>query len=216
MNKATYQTVDEQIPVPDNTISFAAIWKSAAASLKGHWGISILAFLLPLLIGAAANMLPFAALISGLLLFPLNVGVMLYFLRLVRSENPKVESTFEPFRQYGRMLWGYIRVAIFILLHFLMLIIPGYVAVFRYSMTYYIMLDNPDFPVRDAMIRSREIMYGHKWQMFGYMMLLFLIGIPVLFLTLGIAGFWYGPFVQAFAARYYDLLCKEYELKQAQ
>ena len=134
---AVMMTVPENNPPQENHgITFSVLCKFAWSTLKGHWGGAVLAFLVPMFIGMAANAIPFAALVSGILLFPLNVGVMLFFLRLVRGENPKVESVFEPFRQYGRMLWGYFRVAIFVFLHFLLLIIPGYVALIRYSMTY--------------------------------------------------------------------------------
>ena len=168
-----------------------------------------------MIITMAVNQIPFAVLVSGIFLFPLTVGVMLFFLRLVRSENPRVESVFEPVRQYWRMIWGYLRVLIFILLHFLLLIIPGYVALLRYSMTYYVMLDHPACTVKEAMIMSRELMYGHKWQMFGYMLLLWLIAIPVAVFTLGIGILWYAPFIQTFTAVYYEKLRRQYELKQS-
>ncbi|MBE6403376.1 MAG: DUF975 family protein [Lentisphaerae bacterium] len=200
---------------PDCTISFSILWKAASASLKGHWGSSILACLVAMIITMAVNQIPFAVLVSGIFLFPLTVGVMLFFLRLVRSENPRVESVFEPFRQYWRMIWGYLRVFIFILLHFLLLIIPGYVALLRYSMTYYVMLDHPACTVKEAMIMSRELMYGHKWQMFGYMLLLWLIAIPVAVFTLGIGILWYAPFIHTFTAVYYEKLRQQYELKQS-
>ena len=217
------ESVADQLPcLPDNgensleKISFALLWKAARTSLKGHWGSGVLACLVPIFIQMAANAIPLVCLISGILLFPLTVGVMLFFLRLVRQENPRVESVFEPFRQYGRMLWGYFRVLIFIFLHFLLLIIPGYVAMLRYGVTYYVMLDDPACSVKDAMIMSREIMYGHKWQLLGYMLLLLLIALPIGILTLGIAFFWIAPFVQAFCANFYERVRREYEFKQAQ
>lgn len=198
----------------DCTVSFSLLWKAASELLKGHWGGSILACLVPMIIAMAVNQIPFAVIVSGILLFPLTVGIMLFFLRLVRSENPRVEAVFEPFRQYGRMLWGYLRVTIFVFLHFLLLIIPGYVALLRYSMTYYVMLDDPACTVREAMIMSRELMYGHKWQLFGYMMLLWLIAIPVGVFTLGIGLLWYAPFVQTFTAVFYEKLRRKYELEK--
>ena len=198
----------------DCTVSFSVIWKAASASLKGHWGGSILACLVPMIITAAVNQIPFIMLVSGIFLFPLTVGGMLYFLRLVRSENPRVEAVFEPFRQYWRMIWGYLRVMIFVFLHFLMLIIPGYVALLRYSVTYYVMLDDPACTAREAMIRSRELMYGHKWQFFGYMLLLWLIGIPIGIFTLGIGLLWYAPFVQTFTAIFYEKIRLKYELEK--
>ena len=127
-NAAAAAVVPESPLAESAVITFSEICKYAWATIKGHWGSAILACLVPMFIGMAANTIPFVNLVSGILLFPLTVGVMLFFLRLMRRENPKVESVFEPFRQYGRMLWGYFRVLIFVLLHFLLLIIPGYVA----------------------------------------------------------------------------------------
>ena len=93
------ESVADQLPcLPDNgensleKISFALLWKAAFASLKGHWGSGVLACLVPIFIQMAANAIPLVCLISGILLFPLTVGVMLFFLRLVRQENPRVES----------------------------------------------------------------------------------------------------------------------------
>ena len=208
------ETFSETAVTPAPTFSFAGIWKAARQSLKGHWGSGILACLVPFFIGMAVQMIPFVSLVSGILLFPLTIGVMLFFLRLVRNEKNRVEAVFEPFRQYWRMLWGYFRVVIFVVLHFLLLIIPGYVAIFRYSMTYYIMLDNPDMSVRNAMILSREMMFGHKMQLLGYSLLLTLIGIPILIFTLGIGMLWYAPFVQTFCAHYYEHIRCMYERKQ--
>ena len=198
----------------DCSISFSTVWKAASLSLKGHWGSSILACLVSVIIMMAANQIPFAAVFSGIFLFPLTVGVMLFFLRLIRRENPRVEAVFEPFQQYWRMIRGYLRVFVFVLLHFLMLIIPGYVALLRYSMTYYVMLDNPECTAREAMIMSRDIMYGHKWRLFGYMILLWLIAIPITILTLGIGMLWYAAFVQTFTAVFYEKIRRKYELEK--
>ena len=211
----TYAFSPETSAADDAVVhSFGGFWKAARRTLKGQWGSAILASLVPFFITMAVQAIPIVSIFSPLLLFPLTVGVMLYFLRVVRKEPTRVEAVFEPCRQYWRMLWGYLRVIIFVLLHFLLLIIPGYVAMARYSMTYYIMLDDPDISVRDAMILSREMMYGHKWQLFGYGLLLTLIGLIVLIFTLGIGMLWYAPFMQTFFAHYYEYLRQSYAQKQ--
>ena len=53
-------------------------------------------------------------------------------------------------------------------------------------MTYYLLLDHPDYTVKQAMTESCEITYGYKWRLFGYGLLLSLIiGIPAILLLLG-------------------------------
>ena len=56
---------------PDCTISFSILWKAASASLKGHWGSSILACLVAMIITMAVNQIPFAVLVSGIFFFRL-------------------------------------------------------------------------------------------------------------------------------------------------
>ena len=188
-------------------ISFAELWKKSGACLKNRWlpaiGVCLIACAI---LGAAGSL-------AGFFLFPLTVGVMLYFLRQNRNDKCSVCDIFEPFKQYWRMIWAELRVAIFIFLHFLMLIIPGYIAIYRYSLTYYIMLDEPALPVRDAMKKSRDMMYGHKMQMFGYSILLGLLAVIATTLTAGIALIWLVPFLGTFTANYYLAVKADYERK---
>lgn len=100
----------------NHSIGFGNLWKQSGLCLKKHWGIAVLACFINMLILMAGNYVPLVGMFSGLLLFPINAGLMLFFLRLARFENPKAETVFEPFKQYFRMLWGVIRIALWILL----------------------------------------------------------------------------------------------------
>ena len=194
-------------------ITFSGLWRQARITLKGNWAKAIGATLVQWLISCAAQAIPVVGNFAHIFLIPLSVGLLLYFLMLARTQKPALETIFVPFNSYGRMLWGGIRMGIFIFLQYLLLIIPGIVATFRYAMTFYIMLDEPELKARDAMIKSREMMYNHKMQLFGYSILFSLIAIPVTVFTLGIGLIWFVPFVQAFMANYYLQLKSAYELK---
>ena len=194
-------------------ITFSALWRQARITLKGNWGKAIGTTLVQWLISSAAQSIPLLGQLANIFLIPLSAGLQLYFLMLARTQKPALETIFVPFSSYGRMLWGGIRMGIFIFLQYLLLIIPGIVATFRYAMTFYIMLDEPELKARDAMIKSREMMYNHKMQLFGYSILFSLIAIPVTVFTLGIGLIWFVPFVQAFMANYYLQLKSAYELK---
>jgi len=184
---------------------FSALAAQAWNALKGRWMIGIGAFFLAALIQSAANTFPGMAFLSGLLLAPLNVGVMLFFLHLIRKDCvPDIGQLFDPFNQYWRFVWASFRMFIFVFLWSLLLIIPGIVAGLRYSMTLYIMLDDPRLTAKEAMAESSAVMYGHKWRLFCYGMLIDLIFLLVVLCTLGIGLFWLFPWIVAFQAAFYD------------
>lgn len=184
---------------------FSALAKNSWIALKGKWGITIGAFLIAVFIQAAANYIPVVGSLSGWFLFPLTAGCMLFMLRVIRNEQPlEVGVIFEPFSQYWRYVWANLRMGIFIFLWMLLLIVPGIIAGIRYSMTVYIMLDNPQCTVKEAMTESSAVMYGHKWQFFGYSLLFSLIFFLGTVCTLGIGLFWLIPWSASFMASFYD------------
>lgn len=82
--------------------------------------------------------------------------------------------------------------------------IPACIATLRYAMTLYIMIDHPEYSAKDAMAESDAITYGHKWQYFGYSLLIALIAVPVAIFTLGIGLFWLIPWAGVFTASFYE------------
>ena len=192
----------------DSTVQemcFSSLAKSSWQVLSGKWGITIGTFLIAIFIQAAANYIPVLGAFSGWLLFPLNAGVMLFMLRIVRNEQSlDIGLIFNPFNQYWRFVWGNLRMGIFTFLWTLLLIIPGIIAGIRYSMTIYIMLDKPEYTAKEAMTESIQIMYGHKLQFFGYSLLFGLIAFSGTILTLGIGLIWLIPWSASFMASFYD------------
>jgi uncharacterized membrane protein len=173
-------------------------------ALKGHWRAAIGTSCLALGIQMGAGMLPVFGRFAGILLSPLTAGMMLFWLKLIRGEKLELAVAFEPFSRYWRFLWGSVRPFIFVLLWTLLFIVPGIVASCRYSMTLYIMLDDPDIEVEDAMAGSSRIIYGHKLRFFGYCLLLGLMILAVAILTLGIGLIWLVPWAGAFMAAFYE------------
>ena len=184
---------------------FSDLAKQAWNSLKGKWLITIGAFLLVSGIQFSAGFIPILGKIAGLLLFPLSAGIFFFTLKLVRREDPlEINLIFEPLKLYWHYVWGYLRVCIFVFLWTLLLIIPGIIAGLRFSMTFYVMLDHPEYSAKEAMTESSAIMYGHKWQFFGYSLLLGLIFMAGSLCTLGIGLFWLIPWGGTFNAAFYE------------
>ena len=187
-------------------VSFSAVLEHAWKSLKGKWLLSIGVLFIAFAIQCGVDLIPLMQLFSGILLFPLTAGLMGFFLRAVRGEQPVLENLFEPFQQYFRYLWASLRITIFVILWLLLLIIPGIIAGYRYSMTLFVMLDNPGCSVKEAMTASSVIMRGHKLQWFFYSLLFGLICFAGTLLTLGIGLFWLIPLAWSFQAAFYEFI----------
>ncbi|MEJ5283661.1 MAG: DUF975 family protein [Brevinematia bacterium] len=91
---------------------------------------------------------------------------------------------------------------IFILLSYLLLI-PAIIAAFSYSMTFFIIADEPEISGFEAIKKSVQIMKGNKGKLF-LLYIIFSILAVLCVLTLGIAYLWLIPFAGAVAAAFYN------------
>ncbi len=76
-----------------------------------------------------------------------------------------------------------------------LLIIPGVIFSYMYSMSYFIILDNPNLSVVECMKKSREMMQGRKWNLFcmhfsfiGWFLLFLLVASIVTFSSTFLKG----------------------------
>jgi uncharacterized membrane protein len=92
---------------------------------------------------------------------------------------------------------------LFIFLWTLLFIIPGIIAAYRYSMTSYILLENPDMPVMDAIRRSKEMMDGNKGRLFC-LDISFIGWWLLCILTCGLGFLWLYPYMNAATVAFYN------------
>ena len=109
------------------------------------------------------------------------------------------------FNHFGNTLVAYLLVALYTFLWTLLLIIPGIIAAYSYSMTFYILADNPDLKGDDARKMSMEMMNGHKMDLF-LLHLSYIGWIILCILTFGILYFWVLPWIINATAIFYDNL----------
>lgn len=148
-------------------------------------------------------------LLSFILMGPVTLGVTGYFLKLIRKENPIIEDMFRGFKSFIKSFVLNLLVTIFIFLWTLLLIIPGIIAAYRYSMAYYIMMDNPELSAFEALNESKRMMIGYKFKLFSLWFSFlgwFLLGI----ITLGIAFLWVNPYYATAKANFYQDLKEHY------
>ena len=177
--------------------------KKAWDRLSGNWGAAILAFLLYTLIISA---LSFTGIGTIILTGPLYVGMVAVFVQLARTGTTKIEHMFEGITTgFVNKMLGFILISLYVALWTMLFWIPGIVKSFSYAMTYYILNDNPEMSANDAITRSREMMDGHKWQLFC-LRLSFIGWILLSCLTFGILLIVVMPYMQAAEAEFYEKL----------
>lgn len=122
------------------------------------------------LVGNALIGVGVTAIIYGLVIFiiggAIELGIRNYFLKLNYDTNPDVSDMFSHMKIFGKALGLRIVMGIFIFLWALLFIIPGIVAAYRYSMATYIMAENPDIGIMEAIEASKSMMADRKWKLF--------------------------------------------------
>ena len=176
----------------------------ARESLKGKWGLAIGGYVLFMIISMVVNFIPVVGSIASLIITgPLTLGLAIFSLSISRNQEAKVGQIFDGFNHFGKALGTYLLMLLFIILWSLLLIIPGIIAGISYSMTFYILADNPSIRAIEAIDRSKKMMYGYKWKFF--LLQLSFIGWALLcLLTFGIGFLWLVPYMQMSFAKFYD------------
>lgn len=177
------------------------LMRMARESLRYHWGLGVgVTFLNQLIVSGSSQIIPGIGLILG---GPLSLGVCIVFLSLVRRKPAEFGQLFQGFSRFGTALGGYLLMCLFIFLWALLLIIPGIIAGYAYSMMFFIMADDPSVKASDAIKRSKEMMRGNKWKLFC-LQWRFFWWILLCILTFFIGFLWLAPYMQASLAHFYE------------
>jgi len=181
----------------------SVLMKNAWESLRGKWATVIPATLIYSLV-LVVQKIPKAGVILGLVVAgPMTLGFSMFILRLSRAQDIRLENIFDGFKNLGNAIGAGILKWVFVFLWSLLLIIPGIVALYSYSMTFYIMADDPTIGPLDAIRKSKSMMMGNKWKIF-FLALRFLGWTLLSILTLGIGFLWLFPYATMANAKFYD------------
>ncbi len=149
-----------------------------------------------------------ATLLASLLALPVGYGLYVSFLNLGRGQELKVD---ELFAHFNKRVWTtLILQSVYSFLWTLLLIVPGIIKGLSYSMTVFVLADNPELSNNEAIEKSMTMMDGKKMKLF--MLLLSFLGwiLLTVFLTFGIGMLWVAPYMyQSMAAFYEDLKAEE-------
>lgn len=203
---------------------------SALAALKGNWAPAVLgaifftfATCLITSPGYCANMAAFGMpffdsinpkllkifsnssfLLNFFLLYPLSLGYSVAHKELLQNGDAAItrNTVRLAFSDYVRNAVSILLVYLYTLLWTLLFIVPGIIKGLAYSLTPFIVKDNPQLSPNQAINLSMKMMKGHKFDLF-YLYLSFIGWILLAMLTLGIGLLWVIPYMQTSMAAFY-------------
>lgn len=150
-------------------------------------------------------------LVEIFLLLPLGVAFVNAFRKLLVNMDTNILSNLFNFSNYWRKVGGMVLMTILIFLWSLLLVIPGIIKSFSYSMTPFILDEFPELSPSEAIHRSRMMMKGHKFDLFWLYLSFIGWGILCLF-TFGIGFLWLVPYMQTAEAAFYEEVKADYEI----
>ena len=181
----------------------AELKAKAKAQLQGKIGKIFLCMLIYFAITLVCGMIPgVGGIVSFIIAAPLSLGLYLVWLDMTYGKDPEVSTLFNGFQYTGKALWLTILVGVFTFLWALLFYIPGIVKSLSYSMSYYVLAENPSMTAREALNVSKRITEGHKMDLF----VLSLSFIPWLLLsvvTCGIALIYVMPYMYLTITNFY-------------
>ena len=135
---------------------------------------------------------------------PVSVGFYYSFCALYTySDSRLVQNIFNyGFMYYGRTIGGMLLGVVFTFLWSLLFVIPGIVKGYSYALTPYILIDDPQISIRDAVRKSQRMMSGQKFNLF-YLQLSFIGWWILSILTGGIGFLWLIPYFTTSMAVFY-------------
>jgi len=169
--------------------------------LKGRYWMVFVVVLIYFAISGASYPLIVGLVVVG----PLTVGLSYYLIDIVESDSKgdQFELLIEGFKKsLATSIIANLLVMIFTFLWFLLFIIPGIIKSLAYSMTPYIIADNPDIEPMDAIDKSREMMHGNKMRLF-FLYFSFIGWFLLSALTLGVGFIFLMPYIQTTVANFY-------------
>lgn len=180
--------------------------------IKGKIGTFFLGVLLIGIISAAITKISeiniIISILGTLISIVLNFGLISMFLKCSRNEEVEIGNVFEGFKDFVRISFTLYLQTIYLALWLMLFLIPGLIKMYSYALTSYILIDNPELSYNAAITKSRQMMNGHKWELF--ILDLSFIGWGILtMITFGLASIYTYPYMGTARANFYNNLQNE-------
>ena len=140
--------------------------QKARTLLAPHWVLSIgVCLVYGLAVAVPAELNSYGEMLSFLLAGPLQLGLCFFFLNLVRGQETRFELLFEGFKPLLTVLLSYAIIAALTIVGLILLIVPGIIVALGFSMTYYVIADDPEITFQVALEQSWKLTDGYKMEL---------------------------------------------------
>lgn len=191
----------------------AELKAAAKTQIKGKIGVLFLITLIICLVAGVVGVLgaiPFVGIVVSIIgtfvITPaFGLSVVRIYLNVTDGNKPSARDAFCGFDDFWSSFKTTFLVGLFTMLWSLLLVIPGIIKGYSYSMAMYILAENKGMSARECIRKSKEMTQGHKWELF--VLELSFLGWGLLgTITLGIGYIWIIPYMAATEANAYRYL----------
>lgn len=167
----------------------------AKERLTGNWSYMAGITLLLMILTSLSSFLGLIPVVGTIFLYciisPITLSQIIMSAKLYHREHVEVGDIFSGFTYFGKCVGLYFWMLLWIFLWTLLLIVPGIIKGYSYSLAFYCLRNDPSLTIREALQESIRLTDGYKAELFvlelswmGWSMLaLFTCGIGMLFLT---------------------------------
>lgn len=180
----------------------AELKAQAKEQLKGNvWMYFLISLVAGLITSASSALFGVGIIFIG---YPVMMGLCVcVIMNMTYGEKPQIEMIFEPFKKcYWKAVGLMLVEGILICLWSLLLVVPGIIKAYSYAQALNILNENPDMSVMDCISASKEMMKGHKWDLF-VLELSFILWLLLVTVTFGIAAIYVTPYIALTEMNFY-------------
>ena len=147
--------------------------------------------------------------ISLVIMSPLRISHNYAYLEAAKDQKPGFSMLGYGYKNcWGNSILLNLLTLVFTFLWSLLFFIPGIIKTYSYSMSSYIMAENPNIGALEAITKSKEMMKGHKFDFF-ILDLSFIFWYLLILITCGFASIYVAPYVNATRTNFYLKLKEE-------
>lgn len=179
-------------------------WKEDIELLLSYEQVQLL---LPIVNGILIYSL-IAAIVAFIIGGVIELGLKRYFLNQYDGQHHEFKDLFSQFSNWGGAFCLRLLTGIYITLWTMLLIIPGIIKTYSYAMAPFIMTEHPEWGANECITHSRQMMDGHKFELFCLEFSFIGWAIACIF-TLGIGYPFLNAYTSAARAAFYRNLCVE-------
>ena len=142
------------------------LMRKARTLLEPHWILSIgVCLVCGLMVAIPSELNRYGEIVSFLLAGPLQLGLCFFFLNLIKGKETHFELLFEGFKPLVTVLLSYAIITVLTVVGLVLLFVPGIFVALGFSMTYYIIAEDPEISFQAALEQSWKLTDGYKMEL---------------------------------------------------